>query len=246
MTALFVTWYFKLQFTIQKGVLSMAILTGNALKIIAAISMVIDHVGLMFFPEAVFLRILGRLAFPIFAFMIAEGCRYTRNRRRYFGMLFALAAVCQVVYYFFDGSLYFSVLMTFSLSILTIYALDKWKAAPGFGTAPGFLGALAGLYLLNRVFTIDYGFWGCVLPVFASLPCRTKYDSLQARVLALGLGLIPLALSIGGIQMFSLLALPLLLCYSGKRGKRKMKYFFYIFYPLHLVALQGLQMLIVR
>jgi len=222
----------------------MAVLTGNMLKIIAAISMVIDHVGLMFFPNLEIFRIIGRLAFPVFAFMIAEGCKYTRSRRRYFSMLFALAAVCQVVYYLFDGSLYFSVLITFSLSILTIYALDNWKASPGLGSALGFLGALVGLYLLNRVFTIDYGFWGCMLPVFASLPSRIGADSLRSRVLSLGVGLVPLALAIGGVQFWSLLSLPLLLCYNGERGRRKMKYFFYIFYPLHLVALQGIQMLL--
>ena len=55
-------------------------LSGNALKIIAAISMVIDHVGLMFFPTLKILRIIGRLAYPIFAFMIAEGCYYTKNK----------------------------------------------------------------------------------------------------------------------------------------------------------------------
>ena len=224
----------------------MAFLTGNALKIIAAISMVLDHVGLMFFPDVVLFRILGRLAFPIFAFMIAEGCRYTRNRRRYWGGLTALAAVCQIVYFFFDGSLYFSVLVTFSLSILTIFALDRWKRRPGTASMLGLVGAFLALHVLNKLFTIDYGFCGCLVPVFASLPANTKYDTLPFRVFCLGVGLLPLASSIGGIQYLSLLALPLLLCYNGQRGKRKMKYFFYIFYPAHLAILQGLQMLIAR
>ena len=60
------------------------ILSGNALKILGALSMLADHVGLMFFPEVTALRIVGRLAYPIFAYMIAEGCAHTRNRRRYF------------------------------------------------------------------------------------------------------------------------------------------------------------------
>ena len=66
-------------------------LSGNALKIIAAITMFIDHMGLMLFPKTLIFRYIGRLAFPIFAFMIAEGCRYTRNRLRYWGGLSALA-----------------------------------------------------------------------------------------------------------------------------------------------------------
>ena len=54
-------------------------LNGNALKIIGAVSMFIDHVGVLFFPRVLFLRIIGRLAFPIFAYLIAEGCRHTNN-----------------------------------------------------------------------------------------------------------------------------------------------------------------------
>ena len=54
-------------------------LSGNALKILAAIFMTLDHMGLMLFPHIPLLRILGRLALPIFAFMIAEGCKYTRD-----------------------------------------------------------------------------------------------------------------------------------------------------------------------
>ena len=53
-----------------------------------------------------------------------------------------------------------------------------------------------------------------------------------------------LAADLGGTQWYSLLALPLLLLYSGKRGKANLKYFFYIFYPVHLVVLQGIDMLL--
>jgi len=59
-------------------------LSGNMLKIIAALAMLCDHVGLLFFPSQDIFRIIGRLAFPIFAFMIAEGCKYTRNKAKYF------------------------------------------------------------------------------------------------------------------------------------------------------------------
>ena len=54
-------------------------LTGNMLKLLAAFSMLLDHAGLLFFPSEMGFRIAGRLAFPIFAFMIAEGCKYTRS-----------------------------------------------------------------------------------------------------------------------------------------------------------------------
>ena len=80
-----------------------AVLSGNTLKIIAAVSMLIDHVGFLFFPNFIIFRILGRLALPIFAFMIAEGCRYTKNKLKYFLTIFILAAICQIVYFLYDG-----------------------------------------------------------------------------------------------------------------------------------------------
>ena len=219
-------------------------LTGNALKILAAIAMVCDHTGLMFFPRLSILRIIGRLAYPIFAFMIAEGCKYTRNKRRHFGMIFLLAMLCQIVYFFVDGTMYLSILFTFSLSILTIYALQYCKAKKNALSAAVFFTAVAGVWLLNQIFEIDYGFWGCMVPVFAAVFHNTKYDRLPLHILTLGAGLLLLAADVGGIQIWSLLTVPLLLCYNGRRGKWKMKYFFYIFYPAHLVLLQVIQWLI--
>lgn len=213
-------------------------LSGNALKIIAAVSMLIDHVGLMLFPGVVFFRILGRLAFPIYAFMIAEGCKYTHNRLRYFLNLALLASACQIVYYIADRSLYMCILVTFSLSILTIYALQSFRAAPSLRSGLLLALTVVTVYVLNLLFDIDYGFWGCMVPVFASVLHGTKYDHPRLNVAMMGLGLLLLCVYFGGIQFYSLLALPLLWCYSGKRGKRKMKYFFYVFYPAHLVILQ--------
>ena len=70
-------------------------LSGNGLKIIAAISMLLDHMGLMLFPRVTLFRILGRLALPIYGYMIAEGCRHTKSRKRYLLRLAAMAALCQ-------------------------------------------------------------------------------------------------------------------------------------------------------
>ena len=105
-------------------------LTGNALKLLAAAFMVADHVGLLFFPGEPAFRLAGRLAYPIFAFMIAEGCHYTRSKGRYFLSVFLLGAVCQLVYFLVDGSWYLSILITFSLAILLIYAFQAFQRRP--------------------------------------------------------------------------------------------------------------------
>lgn len=215
-------------------------LSGNALKLIAAAFMLIDHAGLLLFPGNMLFRIVGRLAFPIYAFMIAEGCRYTHNKTRYLGNLLALAVPCQIVYFLADGDWYFSILFTFSLSIVTIYVLQYWRTKPSALSSAALLGTVILVYVLNRIFAIDYGFWGCMVPVFAALPTGMPYDAPRNRVLSMTWGLIFLSLSLGGIQFWCLAAVPLLLLYSGNRGKYKMKAFFYIFYPVHLAVLQAI------
>lgn len=237
-------------------------LSGNALKIIAALSMFIDHAGLILLPDVAVLRMIGRIAFPIYAFMIAEGCVYTKNRLRYFLTVFTIGAACQVVYYLYDGSLDMGILITFSLSILVIYAMQYLKevlfaAGSCYGRQCAafllFFTALAGVYFLCRYLVIDYGFWGCMTPVFASVFRKThakppayseRLDSLPVHVFMLGIGLIMISCVYGGMQFYSLLALPLLMLYSGKRGKWKMKTFFYIFYPAHLAALECASMVL--
>ena len=103
-------------------------LNSNTLKLIAAISMFLDHFGLFFFPTTLWFRVLGRFAMPLYAFAIAEGCRYTRNKRKHFLLLFGLGAICQIVYTIFDPkNLYFGILITFSFSTLMIYALQYAK-----------------------------------------------------------------------------------------------------------------------
>ena len=237
-------------------------LSGNALKIIAAVFMLIDHIGYILFPQYEILRIIGRMSFPIFAFMIAEGCYYTKNKLRYFLGIFSLAIVCQIAYYIFDESFDMGILITFSLSILMIYSLEYFKKKL-FSSDTTFKERLLALgifaltvaivYLLNRYLSIDYGFWGCMIPVFASvfrtrrktLPDRLqKFDCLVVHVFMMTVGLVILSLAVAGNQFYSLLAIPLLLTYSGKRGKINMKNFFYIFYPAHLVVLQAISMLL--
>lgn len=71
-------------------------LDGGTLKLIAAALMLIDHVGAILLPETVILRCIGRLAFPIFAFFIAEGYAHTRSFGRYLLRMAIWAAVSEI------------------------------------------------------------------------------------------------------------------------------------------------------
>lgn len=222
-------------------------LTNNQLKIIAMVAMLLDHVGRELLPQWTWMILVGRLAFPIFAFMIAEGCLYTKHKVKYILMIAGLATVCQGAYFFATGSLYQNVLVTFTLSIGLIFIterfLDKPDVASGAILAAVLTGVVALCILLprktNGEFVIDYGLVGVLLPVTVRF-ARGKWEKLTCTAVMLVL----LAMTMSSVQWYGLLALPLLALYNGQRGKWKLKYLFYIFYPAHLLVIHLVQMLI--
>ena len=216
-------------------------LTSNQLKLLAMLTMTLDHIGVQLYPGVLWLRIFGRLAFPIYAYMIAEGCAHTRNRRKYLLQMAGLALLCQLVYFFAMGSLFQCILVTFTLSILLIYACDTGSRPL---TALALLGVAFVTVALPRLlpgtdFAIDYGFFGVLVPVAAYLG-KTHREKLLFTASAL----VALAWSVGDIQWYSLAALLPLALYSGQRGKRRMKWLFYLYYPLHLAAIYGISLLL--
>lgn len=216
-------------------------LTSNQLKLLAMITMTVDHIGVQLFPGVLWLRIVGRLAFPIYAYLIAEGCAHTRDRKKYLLQIAGLALLCQLVYFFAMGSLFQCILVTFTLSILTVFAIESpviWHA-PAALLAVLFFTELLPLLLSHTDYAVDYGLWGVLLPVAVYLG-KTRKQKLTLTVIALTL----LALGLGGIQWYSLLALLPLALYNGQRGKWKLKWLFYLYYPLHLAAIYGISLLV--
>ena len=218
-------------------------LSGNQLKLIALVCMTLDHMGLLLFGQYRLLRIVGRLAFPVFAWMIAEGCRHTRSMGKYLGAMATVAALCQIVYFVAQRSLDMCIMVTFSLSVglCWLIRLTREKKSVLFGILAA-LGVIALFFVTDILpqllrdrasFSVDYGFLGVMLPVVLYL-CNSKGRQLLAAAGMLGL----MALWSGwDIQIYGLLALPLLALYNGKRGKWKLKWLFYIYYPAHLVAI---------
>ena len=218
-------------------------LTGNQLKIIAMIAMTCDHVGMQIFPQFLWLRIIGRLAMPIYAFMIAEGCRHTRNRKKYLLRLLGMGVLCQVVYLLAMGSLYQCILITFSLSVIYIGLYDAVerentagaRVRLGLGTgAVFFLCTVLPDLLPHTDFEIDYGLPGVLLPVLI-------YGA-GTRGLLLGIAL--MVLNFGGMHWYAFLAVPPLLLYNGQRGKVNMGRLFYWYYPAHMAAIYGISQLL--
>ena len=150
-------------------------LTGNQLKIIAMVAMFVGHIALAFAPDAHNVIRFGRIAFPIFAYMIAEGCTYTKNRSKYLAIIMAVAVIFHVVGYILTGSLQLSVLVSFSLAIIIIYSADTFFDEDS--TLWEFFLAICGLCLVvfmtliaphlyeEQGYMIIYGLAGVLFPV---------------------------------------------------------------------------------
>ena len=239
-------------------------LSASTLKIIACILMVIDHVGVILLPHLLILRVIGRLSYPIFAYLLAEGCRYTRNKKKRFLLVFGLAMICELATVVVMGAPEGGILVNFSLAILLIYEVQAIKRAmaqkrPGraFGLLALFLLSVVVVYgFVEFVLYVDYGFWGVLIPVWASIPdykegeapaILAKISNRPVKFAFFSGGLLLLCVSRGlltDIQSFSLLALPLIALYNGQPGRKGLKYGFYIFYPAHLVVLWGIAALL--
>lgn len=249
-------------------------LTGFALKIIALISMVIDHTlkagfihqGTLMewfgmdipgsYRLITFIEALGRLAFPIFAFMIAEGLRHTRSRRRYITQLLLFGVVSELPfdlvlvplgmedvpwYAFLSPITDLNVFFTLALGALGI-ALTDHLAKNEMPKALLFLPAAA-CALIGALFNVDYSLFG-VLMIYSAYFLKGRAIQLlgmAAIQFVLYFGYLTnwtFALSSYVVVLYLAACIPLLLLalYNGQRG-RKCKWLFYIFYPAHLTLL---------
>lgn len=203
----------------------------ETLKFIAITSMLIDHIGLLFFPDLLILRIIGRIAFPIFAFQIANGYMYTSNRIMYFSRLTTFAAISQIPYMLVLQTYNLNILFTFALSILLFYCINnkKWPGAiliissviiPEFTVLPQF----------------EYSWYGVFTPLLFYL---FKYS--KAKLISVHLVITIVFVTFHHIQSIQYFAvIGVLICLYFPSDKFKIifnKQFFYWFYPAHLTVL---------
>lgn len=218
------------------------------LKLIAVFSMTVDHIGYLFFPEHLFFRVIGRIAFPIYAFLIAEGYRKTSDRGRYAARLLIFAVLSEIPFdlVFSDAAtltgrlLDFSrqnVFFTLAAGFLAVWSHDRLTAdgQPAAAYAAGMLCALASFFLMS-----DYSVYGAAL-IFLMYIYREKPAAMAASMGAVNALMVLESVLTGGagqlrgyIQLAAVAAVPLLLLYNGRRGPR-LKFLFYAYYPAHLL-----------
>lgn len=213
--------------------------------------MLIDHTGLALCGNNQVMRSVGRLAFPVFAFFVAEGIRHTSDVRRYMVRMAVLAVLSEIP---FDLAIYGSfcdmqsqnVFFTLLLGLFAVTALSSHRRLTSGGEDAGDMSRLE--YVLGRhrieavLFSLlaaelirsDYGAAGVLVIILfyvftpltaAGCVCLTALD-----------GLIYFSV-FGSRELYALLSIIPIAMYSGERGRARLKYAFYLFYPVHLLII---------
>lgn len=212
----------------NKSILS---LTAAQLKWMACIFMLVDHIGVLLSPQNILLRGIGRLAFPIFAFMTANACYHSRNIGLYLLRLLIFALCYQPVYQLCMGN-HINIFATLFLGASGIYVyqvLLKRFSSRILAILPSFV-----LLALAELLPIDYGAYGVALILAAYLFFQQPSGLILSWLLLTGLYVYthwPM-----WIQAYCLLSIPLLFMYNQQKGRGN-KWSFYIFYCLHIPAL---------
>ena len=207
------------------------------LKIIAIITMFLDHYyRIIGGPE--WLSILGRLAFPIFAFSISEGYSHTKNVNKYLMRLLNFAIIIQLPNFLEFQEYPLNIFFTLALGLFCLEILDNNK----INIVVRYIVVLYLCFLAEKT-GLDYGAYGVILIILFN---KLRNNKLYIFIAFLALNLVILKIgSLSEIQIYSIFSLVPIFLYNGKKGYG-MKYFFYLFYPLHFIFLYFLNELLGR
>ncbi len=243
--------------------------TGYDLKIIALATMLIDHIGAVVLwrymdatnqmsgwvaSEYQIIRYIGRMAFPIYCFLLVEGFLHTKSVGKYILRLIAFALISEVPFDMAFGNdicLWESsnVFFTLAIGLVLIWGISFLEKAYEFWkekkldtfigrllvVAIAFLMVVPAIYMADIVLDSDYGMGG----VFTIL---VLYLFRNYRFLAYILAVMVLFLFCGSSEILALFMLYPLSMYDGTRGKQTNKWLFYGFYPAHLLILALISM----
>lgn len=213
-------------------------MNGTALKSIAVCSMLLDHTGAVLFPELIWLRYVGRIAFPIYCFLIVEGFVHTRNLAGYmmrlmiFGLLsevpFDIAFYNTIVYIDYQNVFWTLLLGLFAVSFMSLVRIKDIRIR-----IPVQILIAVPFGIIAQLAHTDYRWVGVAMISVMYLFRQTE----PFRIVGSTVLMLP-AFSTS-IEYIGALAFIPLHFYNGKRGvdNQLMKWTFYLFYPLHLIAL---------
>ncbi len=211
------------------------------IKIIACITMVLDHVKYALpVTQNLLTIILGRVAFPLFAFLITEGFIHTSNLKSYMKRLFIFGLISQIPFMLFRTLVgewkMLNIMFTLLLGLLAILAYSKIEKK--YLSIPLCILIIA----LGEILNVDYGWFGValVLIIYIFKDHKILFPIIYITLVSTYLALIGVNLTAYLLYMIGyIIPLVIMMLYNGKLGK-KIKYFFYCFYPAHMLILYGI------
>ncbi len=211
-------------------------LNSYQLKCIAIITMVIDHVGAVLFPYHMIFRCIGRISFPIFCFLLAEGFYHTKNVPKYIIRLGLFALLSEIPYDLTFRHIYLefsrqNVFFTLMVGMVLMYMLEKTNSVMVKA-----VDVLLAMWIAETLRS-DYGARGILL-----IMVYYYFRDNKAMKSALGVGWNFIWTS--AVQKYGAFATIPIMMYNGEKG-RNLKYVFYAFYPLHLLILYVISVILV-
>ncbi|WP_419891957.1 TraX family protein [Paenibacillus xylanexedens] len=196
---------------------------------IAMITMLIDHIGAVFFPHIIELRIIGRIAFPIYAFAVYIGYKHTRDVQKYIWRLFWIAVISQVPFMAAFNHYSLNVVWTLWSALLVLFVIDKLPSR--LLSIPIVIGA--GWFM--EISQMDYGMYGLLLVLL--------FRYFQGPVLVVAhivLNALYLLLHNSSVQMYSVLAtagIAIAQYYQAGFRMKGPRWVWRYFYPAHLAII---------
>ena len=185
------------------------------------------------------LNVIGRIAFPIFAFTLNEGYVHTRSLKKYLLRLFIFAVSIQMPSILFGYDYPMNIFFTLFLGLLSIciFNLKKMNVILKI--------ILIGFVLFfSQKFKLDYGIYGILVIINFNIFRNNKFKILMNfLVLNIYNVIFPKVFDLPDTQLFSLISLVFIFMYNGEKG-RSMKYFFYLFYPIHFFILEVIKFIL--
>ena len=225
-------------------------LSSYTLKNLAIFAMFFDHIFAVFVPqdslEGVALRILGRIAAPIMCYMIAEGYHYTSNLKKYIVRLALFAAVSHFPYVWYFGLPWWQATSVIWGLALGLVALAAAKREDWSHPLKVFIVLICCLLAVPADWNYVAVLWILFFGLFRG---QIEKQLLSFAIIGILFHIIPSSKEIGWTQSYQIgifLAMPLLLFYKGRQGKKSnvMKWGFYAFYPFHLLLLELVKMIV--
>lgn len=231
---------------VQNKIQNNIVVDRKMLKWIAIVTMFLDHLGTVFFPEIRVFKWIGRIAFPIFVYQLVEGFEKTSNIKKYFCRLTLFAFISEVPFdlAFFGTAFNFDHQNVYFELIFCLLALVVFKEVKDSSWIIRWVSVYS-VCLMAILMRADYSAFGVLLAIL--------FYQFDNKFLLCTIGTAVLSVFFTNTeQLFCLLAFPLLWIYKTQkttpfyRCSKPMQLFFYAFYPLHIILIYAAKVMLLR